>query len=257
MIVVTADKVRLCLHILIGIGHSHTDACPLQHLQIVLTVSEGHRIGYVNAGHGTSGGGSVYTLCHPDGSAKVTGGTTSAGATEAMAVSSGMTLYDRTPERDVDLRVAQIFKDLLLANGYDVLMLRTSEDVQLDNIARAVICNNCANCHIAIHFDGDGLDYDKGCFYMAVADGVKGMYPVSEMWTEHDRLGDSLIAGLTSAGCAIMPGGCIQADLTQTSYSKVPSVDIELGNAASDHSDEALTQRAQGLLAGVNTFFGF
>ena len=33
----------------------------------------------VNAGHGTKGGSSVKTLCHPDGSAKVTGGTTAAG----------------------------------------------------------------------------------------------------------------------------------------------------------------------------------
>ena len=46
----------------------------------------------VNAGHGTSGGTKVKTLCHPDGSAKVTGGTTAAGATEAVAVSSGMAL---------------------------------------------------------------------------------------------------------------------------------------------------------------------
>ena len=41
----------------------------------------------VNAGHGTSGGTSVKTLCHPDGSAKTTGGTTGAGATKAVAVS--------------------------------------------------------------------------------------------------------------------------------------------------------------------------
>ena len=32
----------------------------------------------VNAGHGTSGGSSVKTLCHPDGSAKTTGGSTAA-----------------------------------------------------------------------------------------------------------------------------------------------------------------------------------
>ena len=45
----------------------------------------------VNAGHGTSGGSSVKTLCHPDGSAKTTGGSTAAGATKATAVSGGMT----------------------------------------------------------------------------------------------------------------------------------------------------------------------
>ena len=39
----------------------------------------------VNAGHGTSGGNKVKTLCHPDGSLKVTGGSTAKGAKEAAA----------------------------------------------------------------------------------------------------------------------------------------------------------------------------
>lgn len=40
--------------------------------------------------------------------------------------------------------MAQILRDKLLASGYDVLMLRDGEDVQLDNVARTVICNNVA-----------------------------------------------------------------------------------------------------------------
>ena len=44
-------------------------------------------------------------------------------------------------------------------------------------------------------------------------------------------------------------------DLTQTSYSTVPSVDIELGDKASDHSQATLSVLADGLLAGVNAFF--
>ena len=210
----------------------------------------------VNAGHGTSGGESVYTYCHPDYTAKVTGGTTSAGAVQAMAVSSGMTFQDGTPERDVTLCEAQILRDMLLNNGYDVLMLRDGEDVQLDNVARTLMCNNLAACHIAIHWDGDGLSYDKGSYYMAVPDGIKEMYPTSQIWSEDDRLGESLIAGLAGEGFEIFEGGSMQMDLTQTSFSSIPSVDIELGNAASDHSEETLTLKAQGLLAGINIFFG-
>lgn len=41
----------------------------------------------MNAGHGTSGGASVKTQCHPDGSPKTTGGSTAQGATYATAVS--------------------------------------------------------------------------------------------------------------------------------------------------------------------------
>ncbi len=210
----------------------------------------------VNAGHGTEGGASVYTQCHPDGSPKVTGGTTAAGAVTAMAVSTGMTFYDGTPERDVTLREARILRDLLLAAGYDVLMIRDSEDVQLDNVARTVICSNIADCHIAIHWNGDGLDYDPGCFCSTVPESLRGMYPVSGIWQEDDRLSGALIEGLRSVGAPILDSGLRSLDLTQTSYSTIPSVDVELGNGASDHSDEALRLRAEGLLAGINLFFG-
>lgn len=210
----------------------------------------------VNAGHGTSGGTSVKTLCHPDGSAKTTGGTTGQGATQAVAVSSGMTFQDGTAESSVTLRMAQILRDKLLAAGYDVLMVRDGSDVQLDNIARTVICNNRANCHIALHWDGDGLDYDKGCFYIRVPDGIKGMEPVASHWQQHDALGAALVEGLRGQGAKINGKGSMAIDLTQTSYSTVPSVDMELGNACSDHSDATLGMLADGLVAGVNSYFG-
>ena len=210
----------------------------------------------VNAGHGTSGGTKVKTLCHPDGSAKVTGGTTAAGATEAVAVSSGMTFNDGTPESSVTLRMAQILKEKLLAAGYDVLMLRDGDDVQLDNVARTVICNNAADCHIALHWDGDGLNYDKGCFYISVPDGLKSMEPVASHWSEHNALGSALVEGLRAQGAKIHGGGSMSIDLTQISYSTVPSVDMELGNACSDHSDSVLDLLGNGLVQGVNSYFG-
>jgi len=48
----------------------------------------------------------------------------------------------------------------------------------------------------------------------------------------------------------------MEMDLTQTSYSTVPSVDIELGDKGSSHSDAVLNQLADGLVMGVNRFFG-
>lgn len=147
----------------------------------------------VNAGHGTSGGASVKTQCHPDGSPKTTGGSTAQGATYATAVSGGMTFNDGTAESTVTLQMAQILKDKLLAQGYDVLMVRTGDDVQLDNVARTVLCNNVADCHISLHWDGDGLGYDKGCFYISVPNGLKSMEPVASHWQEHDALGASLV----------------------------------------------------------------
>ncbi len=211
----------------------------------------------VNAGHGTSGGESVKTLCHPDGTAKVTGGSTAAGSTTASAVSSGTTFLDGTSEASVTLKLAQILRDKLLAAGYDVLMIRESSDVQLDNVARTVIANNNADIHIALHWDSTTTD--KGAYYCSVPNvsSYRSMEPVASHWQDHHALGNALISGLKSAGVSIWSGNPLDTDLTQTSYSTIPSVDIELGDRASSHSDATLNTLADGLLAGINTYFGF
>lgn len=210
----------------------------------------------INAGHGTKGGSSVKTQCHPDGTPKVTGGTTGAGATSAVAVSSGMQFADGTAEAKVTLAMAKVLKEKLLARGYDVLMIRESDDVQLDNVARTVMANNMADCHIALHWDS--TTSNKGAFYMSVPNvsSYRAMEPVASHWQEHHALGDSLIAGLKGAGVKIFSNGKMEMDLTQTSYSTVPSIDIELGDKASDHSAGTLDNLGTGLADGVDRFFG-
>ena len=211
----------------------------------------------VNAGHGTSGGTDENnkTYCHPDMSPKTTGGSTAEGEITATAVSVGMQFNDGTPEATVTLSMALILRDKLLEKGYDVLMLRSDEDVQLDNVARTILCNYNANCHIALHWDGDSCDYDKGAYFASVPDAIKYMEPVASVWEEDNRLGQCLIEGLADQGLAIFDIGSMDMDLTQTSYSSVPSVDIELGNQCSDHSEEMLNLQADGLLEGIESFF--
>ena len=48
----------------------------------------------------------------------------------------------------------------------------------------------------------------------------------------------------------------MEMDLTQTSYSTIPSIDIELGDGKSAHDDATLGKLADGLVVGVNSFFG-
>ena len=100
------------------------------------------------------------------------------------------------------------------------------------------------------------MGYDKGCFYISVPDGLKSMEPVASHWQKHDALGVSLVEGLRTEGMTIYQNGSMNIDLTQTSYSTIPSVDMELGNASSDHSDSTLNSLADGLVLGLNAYFG-
>ena len=209
----------------------------------------------VNAGHGTIGGGSVYTLCHPNGTAKVTGGSTSAGAIRATAVSSGTMFLDGTSEASTNLSLALILRDKLLLAGYDVLMIRESADTQLDNIARAVFANRYADCHVSLHYDSTASD--KGAYAITVP-GIASylnMEPVASHWREHNRLGSALISGMRQSGVKIYGGGTMGVDLTQTSYSTVPSVDVEVGDRASSHSYAVQERIAAGLAEGISLFF--
>ncbi len=209
----------------------------------------------INAGHGTKGGKDFKTLCHPDGSPKIVTGSTAAGATYATAISEGIIMKNGDREGLANLKAAMAVKQALLKEGYDVLMIREEDDVQFDNIARTLIANNCADMHIAIHYDSTATD--KGVFYCSVPDegGYREMEPVRSHWQEHEKLGKSLIGGLETAGFKAWHNGALDMDLTQTSYSTVPSVDLEIGDTASDYSDKTLKKVAQGVVTGINTFF--
>lgn len=205
----------------------------------------------VDAGHGTSGASGQKIFCHPDKSKKTTGGSTAAGEIKANAQTSGMTFNNGTSEGIITLKVSQRFKDRLLEEGYDVLMLRDTEKIELDLLARTLIANHVADCHISLHYDGDGLNYDKGAFYISVPDGIKRMSPVDDMWELDDELGRHLISGLEKSGVKIYNKGFMGIDLLQTSYSTIPSVDIELGNQCSDTSEASIEEIVDGLMLGV------
>ena len=209
----------------------------------------------VNAGHGCAGGSDAQTLSHPDGTPKVTGGTNAESAVYSTSISTGTVFTDGTTEASANLLVALSLKDRLLADGYDVLMIREGDDVQLDNIARSVIANNCADLHIAIHFDS--TQSDKGIYFCSVPEDAsyRSMEPVASMWQEHMALGQALISAFARDGYTLFDGGMLPMDLTQTSYSTIPSVDIELGDTASDHSPQACDGYAKALKDGIDTFF--
>ena len=209
----------------------------------------------INAGHGTRGGERFKTRCHPDGTPKLVSGSTGKGAKYAVSVSGGTTLKGGKSEASATLSEAKILKKLFLKKGYDVLMIRTGKDVQLDNIARTLIANHYADCHLAIHYDGSSKD--KGAFFLSVPNikSYRNMMPVKKYWKKHNKLGKSTIWGLRKQGVKIYGNGSMPMDLTQTSYSTVPSIDLEIGDKKSSTSKKTQTKIAKGIVKGIKKFY--
>ena len=210
----------------------------------------------INAGHGTKGGSKIKTFSHPDFTPKVSGGTTSAGSVLSSAVSEGMVFNNGMTEANANLAVAYALKDKLLDNGYSVLMIRENDDCRLDNIARTVLANENADAHIAIHFDSTASN--KGIFYITPYNDKNylDMEPVKSNANNIKKLGDSIIEAFRGMGEKIWKNkGTLQGDLTQISFSTNASVDIELGDKATEVTEDKVGIFAEGIYKGIDNYF--
>ena len=208
----------------------------------------------VNAGHGTRGGERYKTLCHPDGSPKLVSGSTRKGAKYSPAITGGTGLKGKS-EAAATLSLAKVLKEKLLNAGFDVLMIREKSDVQLDNIARTVIANKYADCHIALHYDSSSSN--KGAFFLSVPNikSYRNMTPVKQYWKQHNRLGKKVIWGIKKLGLKVSGSGSMAMDLTQTSYSTIPSIDLEVGDKATSTSKKTQSKMAKAITKGIKKYF--
>lgn len=209
----------------------------------------------INAGHGTKGGERYKTLCHPDGSRKLVEGSTAKGAKYSPATTSGIVLKNGKQESTATLSLTKALKNKLLKAGFNVLMIRDKSNVQLDEIARTVIANHYANCHIALHYDSTSSN--KGAFFLSVPKikSYRKMQPVKSHWKQHNAFGNAVIKGIKKKGLRVFGNGKMAMDLTQTSYSTVPSIDIEVGDRASSTTKKSQDKMAAGIAKGIKKFF--
>lgn len=210
----------------------------------------------VNAGHGTKDGSRVKTFSHPDFSKKVTSATEAEGSILTYAISEGMSFLDGTREADANLKVAMALKEKLLNAGYDVLMIRENNDARLDNIARTVIANNNADCHIALHFNS--TSFDSGIFYITPYknETYLNMEPLKSNVENIRALGKSIINAFNDMGERVWKSGMMAGDLTQLSYSTNASIDLELGDKATVLTDERVESLTEGIKRGLDNYFG-
>jgi len=121
-------------------------------------------------------------------------------------------------------------------------------------VARSVIANQYADIHISLHYDGTNTD--AGVFYIGIPNvsSYRNMTPVKQNWKKHEALGKALIKGCKSKSLKIRGSGRMAIDLTQNSYSTIPSVCMEMGDKASSLSKSTQTKLAKGLVAGIKNY---
>ncbi len=185
-------------------------------------------------------------------------------------------------ERSANFMNGLVLRDTLLKNGFAVLMIRderalkgkgftnaTVKDsyVQLDNVARTVLANQYADAHIALHYDSSESTESKDkAFFIDVPVDSKGNIKSEykdvaidnnvEYFEIDNSFGEILLTAVKAKGYACVDGLCKSSnDLTQTCFSTIPSVDIELGGKTSDRTEESIQKFCDGIAIGLSRYF--
>ena len=176
-------------------------------------------------------------------------------------VSSGTSgVVTGTPESELALAVALKLRDVLLAHGIEVVMTRSTEDVDLSNIERAQIANSAgADLFVRIHADGSDD---------AATSGIHVLYPASiKGWTDDIAAASKEAAVLAqreliAATGAVDRGLDARSDMTGFNWSDVPVILPEIGFMTNPAEDRLLATPAYqdkivaGLVRAILAFLG-
>lgn len=182
------------------------------------------------------------------------------GASETKAkVSSGTSgRYTGVPEYQVTLEVSLKLEQILNERGYEVIMVRTTNDVNISNSERAQIANdNHADAFVRIHCDGSENPSSNGA--MTICMTPNNPY-CSELYTDSQRLSTEILDHLCQETGAARNKVWETDTMSGINWCKVPVTIVEMGYMSNEAEDRKLVtseyqdQLAKGIADGIEVY---
>ena len=162
-------------------------------------------------------------------------------------------------EYELNLEVSLKLRDELTARGYEVYMIRETNDVNISNKERAELAAaSGADILVRIHANGSENTSVQGALTMAPSSG--NPY-VGELAGTCQELSQDIIDAFCAATGANNQGVYITDDMSGINWSTIPVTIVEMGYMTNPDedlrmaSDEYQAQMVQGIANGIDAYF--
>ena len=177
--------------------------------------------------------------------AKVAGGTT--------GVSTGI------PEYQLNLQVALLLEEILLERGYEVLMVRTTHEVNISNAERAAVANDAgADAFIRIHANGAADSEVHGA--MTLCQTPSNPYN-GALYEESRKLSDCVLDAFVEKTGAKKQRVWETDTMSGINWAMVPTTIVEMGYMSNPEEDQKMASTeyqklmAEGMADGIDRYF--
>ena len=165
----------------------------------------------------------------------------------------------KTPEYVLTLKVAKKLKKELKSRGYKVVMIRTSNNVNISNSARAKTANK-AKADAVIHIHANSSDRSGVTGALTICPSKSNKY-CKKIYRKCNRLSKSVLKEFCKTTKAKKRGVMYADNMSSINYSKVPVTMVEMGFLSNAKEDRKMSKSSyqkkmvRGIANGIDKYF--